>query len=67
MYELFTQPQSDADNLTAFEFMKQLGKEAGVFAQYMKGATFMITTPRLLDQVVQMIDKIQMEDRVAKC
>ncbi|CAA6822127.1 MAG: Type I restriction-modification system, DNA-methyltransferase subunit M (EC, partial [uncultured Thiotrichaceae bacterium] len=66
LYALFTQPQSDIDNLTAFEFMKQLGSEAGVFAQYMKGATFMIPTPRLLDQVVQMIDKIQMDDRDTK-
>jgi type I restriction enzyme M protein len=66
MFTLFTQPQVDVDNLTVFEHMKQLGKEAGVFAQYMKGATFMIPTPRLLDQVVQMIDKIQMDDRDTK-
>jgi type I restriction enzyme M protein len=32
----------------------------------MKGATFMISTPKLLDQVVQMIDKIQMDDRDTK-
>jgi len=32
----------------------------------MKGATFMIPTPKLLDQVVQMIDKIQMDDRDTK-
>jgi type I restriction enzyme M protein len=66
MFQLFTQPQKDADNLTVFEHMKQLGDEAGVFAQYMKGATFMIPTPKLLDQVVQMIDKIQMDDRDTK-
>ena len=41
--------------------MKQIGRDAGVFGQYMKGATFMIPTPRLLDQVVQMIDLIQMD------
>lgn len=66
LYDLFTKPQTDIDNLTAFEFMKQLGSEAGVFAHYMKGATFMIPTPRLLDQVVQMIDNIQMDDRDTK-
>jgi type I restriction enzyme M protein len=66
MFALFTQPQPDADNLTIFEHMKQLGNDAGVFAHYMKGATFMIPTPRLLDQVVQMIAKIQMEDRDTK-
>ncbi len=66
LYALFTQPQVELDNLTAFEFMKQLGSKAGVFAQYMKGATFMIPTPRLLDQVVQMISKIKMDDRDTK-
>ena len=66
LFALFTQPQTDVDNLTVFEHMKQLGSEAGVFARYMKGATFMIPTPRLLDQVVQMIDKIQMDDRDTK-
>lgn len=66
MFALFTQPQADADNLTVFEHMKQLGSGAGIFAQYMKGATFMIQTPKLLDQVVQMIDKIEMDDRDTK-
>jgi type I restriction enzyme M protein len=37
-----------------------------VFAQYMKDASFEIKKPRLLDQVVQMIDKIKMEDRDTK-
>jgi type I restriction enzyme M protein len=47
--------------------MKQVNvSSTGVFAQYMKGATFMIPTPRLLDQVVQMIDKIKMDDRDTK-
>ena len=32
----------------------------------MKGATFMIPTPKLLDQVVQMIAKIKMDDRDTK-
>jgi len=41
MFGLFTQPQVDIDNLTVFEHMKQLGNDAGVFAKYMKGATFM--------------------------
>jgi len=66
MFALFTQPQADAGNFTVFEHMKQLGSSAGIFAQYMKGATFMIPTPKLLDQVVQMIDKIQMDDRDTK-
>lgn len=66
MFGLFTIPQIGIDNLTVFEHMKQLGNDAGVFAKYMKGATFMIPTPKLLDQVVQMIDKIKMDDRDTK-
>ncbi|WP_330109939.1 class I SAM-dependent DNA methyltransferase [Methylophaga thalassica] len=66
MFNLFTQPQPEADGLTVFEHMKQLGDQAGVFAQYMKGATFMIPTPKVLDQVVQMINGIQMADRDTK-
>ncbi len=64
MFDLFTKPQPD--QLTVFEHMKEVGHKAGVFAEYMKGATFMIPTPRLLDMVVQMIDKIVMEDRDTK-
>ena len=64
LFDLFTKPQ--VNGLTVFEHMKEIGEGAGVFAQYMKGATFMIPTPRLLDQVVQMIDKIQMDDRDTK-
>ena len=49
-----------------FDFMKNIGSKGSVFAKYMKGATFMIPTPRLLDMVVQQIDKIEMEDRDTK-
>ncbi|MEA3287107.1 MAG: class I SAM-dependent DNA methyltransferase, partial [Candidatus Marinimicrobia bacterium] len=66
MFGLFTKPQVDVDNLTVFAHMKSIGDKAGVFAKYMQGATFMIPTPRLLDQVVQMVDKIQMDDRDTK-
>lgn len=65
MFARFTQPRAE-DGLTVFEHMKRVGAQAGVFAQYMKGATFMIPTARLLDQVVQMIDKIEMKDRDTK-
>ena len=64
MFDLFNKPM--VDGLSVFEHMKQVGSSAGVFAQYMKGATYMIPTPRLLDQLVQMIDKIKMEDRDTK-
>lgn len=64
MFDLFTKPT--IDGLTVFEHMKQVGAKHGVFAKYMAGATFMIQTPKLLDQVVQMIDKIKMDDRDTK-
>lgn len=64
MFNLFTKPQ--VDGLTVFEHMKNLNGKAGIFTTYMKGATFMVPTPRLLDMVVQMIDKIQMEGRDTK-
>jgi type I restriction enzyme M protein len=64
MFDLFTRPSMSG--VTVFDHMKEVGAEVGVFAQYMKGATFMIPTPRLLDQVVQMIDKIKMDDRDTK-
>ncbi|MBT5269873.1 MAG: SAM-dependent DNA methyltransferase [Candidatus Marinimicrobia bacterium] len=66
MFQLFTIPQIDAGNLTAFEHMKSIGAKAGVFAKYMQGATFMIPTPKLLSRVVDMIDQIKMDDRDTK-
>lgn len=64
MFELFTKPM--VDEMTVFDHMKQVGDSVGVFAEFMSKATFIIATPRLLDQVVQLIDKINMEDRDTK-
>ena len=64
MFEVFTKPV--VDNMTVFDHMKQVGDSAGVFAEFMSKATFIIATPRLLDQVVQLIDKIDMKDRDTK-
>jgi len=64
MFDLFTKPI--IGGISVFDHMKQVGSENGVFAKYMSGATFMIPTPRVLDQVVQLIDKIKMEDRDTK-
>lgn len=64
MFELFTRPV--VDNLSVFDHMKQIGKKGGAFAGFMERASFLIPTPRLLDQVVQLIDKIDMNDRDTK-
>ncbi|MBX2980493.1 MAG: SAM-dependent DNA methyltransferase [Flavobacteriales bacterium] len=66
LFALFTRPDPRYDNLTVFDFMKQLGSEGSVFSRHMKGATFMIPTPRLLDRAVQMIAAIDMADRDTK-
>lgn len=60
MYHLFQKENG------VFDFMKKVGAKGSIFADFMKGATFMIPTPRLLDMVVQQIDKIKMEDRDTK-
>ena len=64
MFEVFTKPV--LIDMTVFDHMKQVGDAAGVFAEFMSKATFIISTPRLLDQVVQLIDKINMKDRDTK-
>jgi type I restriction enzyme M protein len=59
MFDLFTRPSVRTE---VFEHMKEVGSEVGVFAKYMKELPLW-SYPRLLDQVVQTIDKIKMEDR----
>ncbi len=60
-FDLFT--KSADDRPSVFEHMKNVGNDAGVFAKYMKGAVFAIDKPRLLDQVITLIDKIDTKDR----
>ncbi|WP_138994897.1 class I SAM-dependent DNA methyltransferase [Larkinella sp. C7] len=59
LYRLFTQPNG------VFEFIRSMGKESA-FGRYMKGATFMIPTPRLLAQVVDLLNLVPMRDRDTK-
>lgn len=65
MYDVFTKT-TDQRPLTVFDHLKSLGKKGGVFTEYMAGATFLIGTPKLLQLVVDMIDKIKMDDRDTK-
>jgi len=66
MFLIFTRPKEELDNITAFDFMKNIGAAGGKFSQYMKGATFMIATPKLLDKVVQQIDKLPLDKKDTK-
>lgn len=57
MYSIFTSDKG------VFALMKNLANENGSsYSKYLKGATFMIPTPNLLDKVVGMISEIPMDD-----
>lgn len=60
MHKLFTQQDG------VFDFLKNVGSRSAAFSRFMKGATFMIPTPRLLAQVVEMLSNIDMADRDTK-
>lgn len=66
MFDLFTRPQKELDEITVFDFMKNIGKQGGVFSNHMKGAIFMIPSARLLDKVVQQIDLLDLDNKDAK-
>lgn len=63
MFDLFTKPL--VNNQSVFDHMKNSGAEVdenGV-GNFLKGATFMVPTARLLDQVVQLIDQLDINNR----
>jgi type I restriction enzyme M protein len=60
MFKLFTKEHG------VFDFLKNMGATDSAFSSYMKGATFMMPTPRLLAQVVDMLSEINMDDRDTK-
>ncbi len=60
MHKLFTRDQG------VFDFLRNVGGRSASFNKFMKGATFMIPTPRLLAQVIEMLSNIDMSDRDTK-
>lgn len=60
MYRLFSKDEG------VFAFIRNLAGTSSSFSKYMKGATFMIPTPRLLAQVVDMLNNIDMTNRDTK-
>ena len=50
----------------AFPFLRTLGGEESTYSKHMDGARFTIPKPALLSKVVDMIDKVPMEDRDTK-
>jgi len=49
-----------------FPFIKSLSSEQSAFATYMKDASFLIPTPKLLQKVVDMVHKLNLEDKDIK-
>lgn len=61
MYQLFSKDEG------VFAFIRSLGaSQKSAFSKYMKGATFMIPTPRLLSLVVDLLNNIDMSNRDTK-
>ena len=60
MYKLFQKENG------VFDFMKNFGGKSTAFSKFMKNANFMIPTARLLAQVVEMLDKVDMDDKDTK-
>ena len=49
-----------------FPFIRSLGKEKSLFSTYMKGATFGISKPAVLDQVMEKLERIDMTNQDTK-
>jgi len=49
-----------------FPFIKSLSSDSSPFATYMKDASFLIPTPKLLQKVVDMISTLNLEDKDIK-
>jgi type I restriction enzyme M protein len=49
-----------------FPFLRTLGADDSTYSKHMEGARFTIPTPALLSKVVDLIDKVPMEDRDTK-
>jgi len=49
-----------------FPFIRSLGKEKSLFSTYMKGATFGISKPAVLDQVIEKLERLPMENQDTK-
>lgn len=49
-----------------FPFIRSLGKDKSLFSSYMKGATFGISKPAVLDQVIEKLERLPMENQDTK-
>lgn len=65
MLDVFTKATEERP-VTAFEFIKMVGGEQSQISRFFKDSTFVLSSAYLLDKAVQMIDKIDMQDRDTK-
>lgn len=65
LYTRLATPDPELDNLSAFEYMKSIGKNGGVFSQYVKDATFMFSKEKAqaVDTIIQQIQGLPLENR----
>lgn len=49
-----------------FKFIKEIAHEESTFSKYMKDASFLIPTAKLLQKVVDMVDKLHLDDKDIK-
>lgn len=49
-----------------FPFIRSLGKDTSLFSTYMNGATFSISKPSVLDQVMEKLERIDMANQDTK-
>jgi len=64
--EMFTVVDNHVFPFLREDLAKQLGNGDSTYAHHMKDARFTIPTPALLEKVVDMLDKVPMEDRDTK-
>ena len=53
-------------SMEMFPFIKSLSSQQSAFATYMKDASFLIPTPKLLQKVVDMVSTLNLEDKDIK-
>ncbi len=63
---LSAQNMFDVFQTEMFPFIKSLSHEQSAFSTYMKDASFLIPTPKLLQKVVDMVSKLNLEDKDIK-
>jgi len=59
-------PMFETFQTEMFTFIKELSSEQSAFANYMKDASFLIPTPKLLQKVFDLISKLNLEDKDIK-